>query len=308
MGLLVARRRPLLRGAMLAGAGAAVYHAGKRHEARDQQESEEDQRFADTDQAPPAPASPPPAATGTGIADELERLKGLLDQGLPAPPRQVPNGQPTNTPATASGSSGHHVGAPSKPSPLQVAPAPQRGKRIGGRRRSHPPEEASGNRRPVRAGAHPPIRVMSAGAVRGQMAPDRTAVAVVRPRDGVTWEEVLLMEEWAVAGLIGAVAGYSVRFWQEKMPNLVKGPAEAAVRTAGSAVSAGASTGGRAAGAALGAAASMGGRAAGATLRVATQRTSGKGGGKPLRRVPVTDGGQPAAARPRRSRPRQPRR
>jgi hypothetical protein len=103
MGLLVARRRPLLRGAMLAGAGAAVYHAGKRHEARDQQESEEDQRFADTDQAPPAPASPPPAATGTGIADELERLKGLLDQGLPAPPRQVPNGQPTNTPATASG-------------------------------------------------------------------------------------------------------------------------------------------------------------------------------------------------------------
>jgi hypothetical protein len=116
------------------------------------------------------------------------------------------------------------------------------------------------------------------------------------------------MEEWAVAGLIGAVAGYSVRFWQAKMPNLVKRPAEAAVRTAGSAVSAGASMGGRAAGVALGAGASMGGRAAGAALRVAAQGTSGKGGGKPLRRVPVTDGGQPAATRPRRSRPRQPRR
>jgi hypothetical protein len=116
------------------------------------------------------------------------------------------------------------------------------------------------------------------------------------------------MEEWAVAGLIGAVAGYGVRFWQEKMPNLVKGPTETAVRTAGSAVSAGASMGGRAAGAALGAGASMGGRAAGAALRVATQRTSGKGGERSLRRVPVTDEGRPAAARPRRSRPRQPRR
>jgi hypothetical protein len=101
------------------------------------------------------------------------------------------------------------------------------------------------------------------------------------------------MEEWAVAGLIGAVVGYSVRFWQEKMPNLVKGPAETAARTAGSAVSAGAS---------------MGGRAAGAALRVAGQRTSGKAGERPLTRVPVADGGRPGAARPRRSRPRQPRR
>jgi Short C-terminal domain len=83
MGLLVARRRPLLRGAMLAGAGAAVYHAGKRHEAREQQEYE-DQQYADASQAQPAPA-PPPAAGGTGTADELERLKGLLDQGALTP-------------------------------------------------------------------------------------------------------------------------------------------------------------------------------------------------------------------------------
>src|SRR6266540_1433651 len=57
------------------------------------------------------------------------------------------------------------------------------------------------------------------------------------------------MEEWVVAGLLGAVAGYGVRVWQEKTPAVVKRPAEAVVRTIGSAVGAGASMGGRAAGA-----------------------------------------------------------
>lgn len=33
--MVMRRRRPLLRGAMLAGAGAAVYHAGKRHQVND---------------------------------------------------------------------------------------------------------------------------------------------------------------------------------------------------------------------------------------------------------------------------------
>jgi hypothetical protein len=99
--------------------------------------------------------------------------------------------------------------------------------------------------------------------------------------------------EWAVAGLIGAVAGYGVRLWQEKLPNLVKGPAEAASRTVGSA---------------LGAGASMGGRAAGAALGAAMHRTAGSTGGKPLTRVPVTGGGRSARARPQRSRPRTQRR
>src|SRR6266536_285549 len=67
--------------------GGAVLKSSLSKEAEQelQQEYEEDQRFADTDQAPPAPASPPPAATGTGIADELERLKGLLDQSALTP-------------------------------------------------------------------------------------------------------------------------------------------------------------------------------------------------------------------------------
>jgi hypothetical protein len=92
------------------------------------------------------------------------------------------------------------------------------------------------------------------------------------------------MGEWAVAGLIGAVAGYGVRLWQEKLPNVVKQPAEAAVRTVGSA---------------LGAGASMGGRAAGAVLRTATQPAATRVGGKPLLRVPVSGGGRTGSSTPR---------
>jgi membrane protease subunit (stomatin/prohibitin family) len=64
-----------MRGAMLAGAGAAVYHAGKRHEANAQPEDDQDQQIDEVsqDQAP-APAS-------NDMVTELERLKGLLDSG-----------------------------------------------------------------------------------------------------------------------------------------------------------------------------------------------------------------------------------
>src|SRR6266516_6648047 len=104
-------------------------------------------------------------------------------------------------------------------------------------------------RRHLRTGSpHPPIRVMSARRIRREMDPrwPLGRLVVARLLGGA-------LMEWAVAGLIGAVAGYGVRLWQEKLPNLVKGPAEAASRTAGAALGAGASMGGRAAGAALGA-------------------------------------------------------
>ena len=84
---MVMRRRPLLRGAMLAGAGTAAYRAGRRREARDEHEWQQDQQLASLSQAPPAPAAPPPApaaqpaAVGGGTVDQLERLKQLLDQG-----------------------------------------------------------------------------------------------------------------------------------------------------------------------------------------------------------------------------------
>jgi hypothetical protein len=77
---MVMRRRPLLRGAMLAGAGTAAYRAGRRREARDEHEWQQDQQIASMSQAPPAPAAQP-AAAGSGTVDQLERLKQLLDQG-----------------------------------------------------------------------------------------------------------------------------------------------------------------------------------------------------------------------------------
>jgi hypothetical protein len=120
-----------------------------------------------------------------------------------------------------------------------------------------------------------------------------------------------LMEEWVVAGLLGVVAGYGVRVWQEKTPAVVKRPAEAVVRTIGSAAGAGASMGGRAAGAgaSLGARAVRGGVAtmvsgAGVASRTATRR-SGGGRSKTMTRVPVSGGRR--GATPSRARPARPR-
>jgi membrane protease subunit (stomatin/prohibitin family) len=76
--MVLRRRRPLVRGAMLAGAGAAVYHAGKRHEASEQQEAEQAQQVAGQSEA--QQAAPAPEAS-TGTVSELERLKDLLDEG-----------------------------------------------------------------------------------------------------------------------------------------------------------------------------------------------------------------------------------
>lgn len=42
------------------------------------------------------------------------------------------------------------------------------------------------------------------------------------------------MEEWVVAGLVGAIAGYSIRVWQEKVPDAVKQPGGRAARSPGS--------------------------------------------------------------------------
>src|SRR6266550_3361638 len=86
---LIGRRRPLMRAAMVGGAG---YAAGKRRARTEQHEYEQDAQLAGMQPAPPAaappPAAPPPAAAApapTSAADRIEALKNLkelLDSGV----------------------------------------------------------------------------------------------------------------------------------------------------------------------------------------------------------------------------------
>lgn len=81
------RRRPLMRGAMVAGAGyAAGRHAANRRAEEDAQNAQiaELQAQQAQPQAAPAPAAAPAAAaTSTDdMVEELTKLKGLLDAGV----------------------------------------------------------------------------------------------------------------------------------------------------------------------------------------------------------------------------------
>jgi hypothetical protein len=79
------RRRPLMRAAMVGGAGYAI---GQRREAGLQREQTQDQEISQLQQtqtAPPQPAAPQPAAPVTSSADRIEaltKLKALLDDGV----------------------------------------------------------------------------------------------------------------------------------------------------------------------------------------------------------------------------------
>lgn len=83
---LFGRRRPLMRAAMVGGAG---YVAGKHMQQGRDHEAEQDEQIAETQQqtAPVAPAAPPAAAPAGGGAaagqvEALTQLKGLLDSGV----------------------------------------------------------------------------------------------------------------------------------------------------------------------------------------------------------------------------------
>lgn len=80
------RRRPLMRAAMVGGAG---YVAGKKTQQGREREAEQEARIADLEaqQAPaPAAAAPAPApAAETDVVGELTKLKGLLDAGVLTP-------------------------------------------------------------------------------------------------------------------------------------------------------------------------------------------------------------------------------
>ena len=84
--MFVPRRRPLMRAAMMGGAG---YMAGKRAQRSNYREADQEQRIEELEQqqqpaAPPAPApvtAPSPAPAGGDLVTKLGELKGLLDAG-----------------------------------------------------------------------------------------------------------------------------------------------------------------------------------------------------------------------------------
>jgi membrane protease subunit (stomatin/prohibitin family) len=72
------RRRPLMAAAAI---GGTAYVVGKHRQAGQQQEADQNAAIADlqAQQAPPAQAA---AAGQEGIADQLAKLKSLLDSGV----------------------------------------------------------------------------------------------------------------------------------------------------------------------------------------------------------------------------------
>src|SRR5690242_14885422 len=92
---MMRRRRPLMRGAMVAGAGYAVAKSGDKKRAAEQAQNQQiadQQQQIDALQAQQAPPPPPPAAAAPAPApaaapqedrvDQLVKLKGLLDAGV----------------------------------------------------------------------------------------------------------------------------------------------------------------------------------------------------------------------------------
>jgi hypothetical protein len=95
---MMRRRRPLMRAAMVGGAG---YMAGKSMQRGSQRESDQEQRLEELEAQqqqpvamapppppPPAPAAPPPAApaaAGGDLVSKLQELKTLMDEGVLTP-------------------------------------------------------------------------------------------------------------------------------------------------------------------------------------------------------------------------------
>jgi hypothetical protein len=84
--MLFPRRRPLLRGALVAGTGyMAGRNAARRQEAEAEQDAELARLRAQQDQPTAAQAPPPPPPAGN-VVDELTRLGALRAQGLISDP------------------------------------------------------------------------------------------------------------------------------------------------------------------------------------------------------------------------------
>jgi hypothetical protein len=80
--MFMRRRRPLMRAAMVGGAG---YYAGKKVQQGREAEADQDERLAQLEQAQyaqSAPQAPPPAASSDEVIQQLQKLGQLKDQGI----------------------------------------------------------------------------------------------------------------------------------------------------------------------------------------------------------------------------------
>ena len=73
------RRRPLMRAAMVGGAG---YMAGKHMQQGREREEAQDEQIADLQQQQAPPQAAPAGETTDDMVDSLTKLKGLLDSGV----------------------------------------------------------------------------------------------------------------------------------------------------------------------------------------------------------------------------------
>ena len=83
------RRRPLRRAAVIGGVAAGAHHMGKKSAEKQQAEADQNAQSDDLqdqqDQEDQDQAAAPAAPAGEGIADQLAKLKSLLDSGALTP-------------------------------------------------------------------------------------------------------------------------------------------------------------------------------------------------------------------------------
>jgi hypothetical protein len=83
---MIGRRRPLLRGAMVGGAGYMAGKAGAKRAARESSQEQRIESLEGSQAAPPAQpaaaAAPPPAASAGGTIEQLKQLGELRDSGV----------------------------------------------------------------------------------------------------------------------------------------------------------------------------------------------------------------------------------
>ncbi len=76
--MFIGRRRPLMRAAMVGGAGYMAGRAGQRSAQREAYQDEQIQELQSSQQAPPPQQPPPPPAPAAGT-DLVSRLKELAE-------------------------------------------------------------------------------------------------------------------------------------------------------------------------------------------------------------------------------------